>query len=253
MPTEAAHLFLLAHQDDELGPALEILRARTRGERVICAYLTNGAWGLATPARRNAETLRALARLGVGAGDVVFLGDSTGIRPGQLATRITEADAVLTPLLDRVAPLSLHVHAWEGGHEDHDAACWLATHHVLRRAWLDRAWTFPLYTREGAGPIGFRALAPLAANGPIDESRATAAEALRLLALTSCYPSQPKAMLGLAPFLVRRALTRRHHRQRLDAERLRDRPHSGLLLYELRGRASYEPCRASLSSTFPLP
>ena len=58
-------LFLLGHQDDEIAFAPLISRFKSQGLPVRVVYLTDGGIGRATPERRNTESTRALASLGV--------------------------------------------------------------------------------------------------------------------------------------------------------------------------------------------
>ncbi|TFW30401.1 PIG-L deacetylase family protein [Massilia horti] len=236
MPIDAAALFLFAHQDDEFGVYARILECRRRGQRVACAYLTDGQTGRAGAARRNAESLAVLARLGVDAGEVAFAGGILGIGDARLAQHLPAAERWLQRWLERFGPIdSLHVPAWEGGHHDHDALHALAVTLAQRRGLVARTFQYPLYQASGLpGPL-FRVLAPLAENGSATARRIPWGERLRLLRLCLSYPSQRATWIGLFPFVLLHYITRGvQSLQPVSPARLAQRPHAGPLYYEKR-------------------
>ena len=115
-------VFLFAHQDDELGVFHEIAEARSRGEVVYCIYLTNGAWGGADSEQRNNESRTVLRKLKVSEDHIMFLGSEFGIEDSRL---VEQLEMTWNLLLDRIGELGpidrVVMHAWEGGHPDHDA------------------------------------------------------------------------------------------------------------------------------------
>ncbi len=85
--------------------------------------------------------------------------------------------------------------------------------------------------------------------GEILRRRLTLGEALLPVRAIAAYPSQRSTWLGLGPGLAVRAVLGREERlRRAQPERLRERPHSGALLYEtLFGVASADVMRATAS------
>ena len=153
----AGVLFLLPHPDDEMG-VFPWLRRAARTSRVRCVYLTDGGYGGQDIGVREAESRGVRARLGVH--DVRFLGREAGIHDGQLHASLDRLVAVLPACVgDLPTPLEIYAPAWEGGHQDHDAA-------HLAGVWLARrtgaaCHQFPLYTGNGQpGPL-FRMFGPL--------------------------------------------------------------------------------------------
>lgn len=241
MPTDAAApqaLFLFAHQDDEFGVFHTIEHCVRQRMAVRCAYLTHGANGSA--ARRNAESLAVLARLGVTAGQVRFAGDELGIGDASLARRLDAAGDWLAAWLAATPPqagaIALIVGpAWEGGHHDHDALHFLMTQLAARAGLLPRVRQHALYHAHRCPAPWFRVLSPLAANGAVDSQRMPWRARLRYLRLCLSYPSQWRTWIGLFPFVLLRHLL--HGRQQLQAvtlARLDQRPHGGPLYYEQR-------------------
>ena len=116
-------LFLFAHQDDEFGVFHTLSHIKRTGGPVRIAYLTTGnPDGMPNP-RRNGESLKVLASLGVSPDEVEFVGESARIPDGRLVEHLDSASAALRALAMRYGrPKSLYTHAYEGGHQDHDAA-----------------------------------------------------------------------------------------------------------------------------------
>jgi LmbE family N-acetylglucosaminyl deacetylase len=238
MRIESAALFLFAHQDDEFGVYQRIAECRAAGQRVVCAYFTDGATPTATAARRNLESLAVLERLGVARDDVHFPGQQLGIGDAQLPLHLERAARWFESWLDGFGfgeVEALHVTAWEGGHHDHDALHALAVTVAARRGLLARTWQYSLYQAAGLpGPL-FRVLAPLPQNGPARRSSIPWRARRTYLGHCLSYPSQRRTWIGLFPFvLLHYALHGTQALQPVDPARLDQRPHPGPLYYEKR-------------------
>lgn len=145
-------LILLAHHDDECFVSVRIRREVDAGNRVLVAFTTCGsAYGTSRDVRE-AESFRALGRLGIPMTDVLLLGRELDVEDGRAGAG---CGAILTrcrEIARQVAIGRIVTVAWEGGHPDHDI-----THLVARRLALE--WhiendllEFPLYTASGAPP-----------------------------------------------------------------------------------------------------
>jgi len=222
------HLFLFPHPDDEFAVAQPLADLRARGEEVRCVYLTAGGYGGQATAPRRDESLRVLATLGVYASHVAFL----DFEDGRLHASLEPAFAALRERA--TGATAIYLPAWEGGHQDHDAA------HLLGLAFARDigapAWQFPLYQGAGLpGPL-FRVMAPLPANGASEARRTSVGERLAQLRRCLAYPSQWKSWIGLWPGVAWHMLVDgRFHLQPATLERARQRPHAGALLFERRG------------------
>jgi LmbE family N-acetylglucosaminyl deacetylase len=233
-------LFLFAHPDDEFAVAPLIRMKTAAGMRVLCLYLTDGAFGRQSSSRRNAETCKVLARLGVPVADVRFIGMEHGLADGSLPTQMEDAlQAVASAVDGEVAELFFP--SWEGGHQDHDAThlIGLALHSKLVAK--PRLRQFPLYHGAGLPGPWFRLLSPLPANGPVEDTQVDWKGRLEQARVAFSYPSQWRTWMGLGPFLLWHAIADGRIRlQPIDAGRVREPPHASRLLYERRGFFEYE-------------
>ncbi len=87
---------------------------------------------------------------------------------------------------------------------------------------------------------------PLPENGEVERSSIGWRRRLAYLRICLNYASQRKTMLGLLPFMALDfAISGEQKLSRLSWDRLRQRPHSGVLLYESRRRYRFEDfCKA---------
>jgi len=215
-------LFVFAHQDDEIAAASRIRRHVGRGDHVACVYLTDGATRVAT-AIRDRESRRVLAILGVD--DVRF----EKIPDGELPANLHRA----LDLLEREICDEVVTPAWEGGHQDHDAAFLVGAAFAKRRG--IRCIELPLYNGHRTfGPF-FRVQHPVGdgwTSRRISWFRRTGD-----VLLCRYYKSQRNTWLGLMPLLLMRPA--REWIREGDVRRAQAPPHSGRLLYERRFRYPY--------------
>lgn len=221
-------LFVMAHQDDEIAFASRIRLCVARGDRVTCLCLTDGAARIAASIR-DAETRRVLARLGVDDYRVAPAHEriADGTLPDHLDAALQFVEAQRDEF-DEVVTL-----AWEGGHQDHDAAHLVAAVFARRRGL--RCLELPLYNGLGApGPL-FRVNHPVGEGW--SERRLARREQFANVLLARFYVSQRKTWLGLAPLLLMgkpRELSRE-----TDLRRAAAPPHPLPLLYERRFHYPY--------------
>ncbi len=239
-------IFLFAHPDDEFGVFFAIEQAVRRGADILCLYLTDGAFGGQRSDRREVESRHVLRQLGVPDAGIHFIGGREGFRDGELGARLDDALRAVEAILDPYPRIgAIYLHAWEGGHQDHDAVHLIGAAYAARRGLLGACRQFPLY--RAADTILKIALgAPLAENGPVRSEPIPWASRLRFLRLCLSYRSQWKTFSVLLPMLAQSyAVKGRQETQDLSLSRLSMRPHPGPLLYERRGRATYESFRAA--------
>jgi LmbE family N-acetylglucosaminyl deacetylase len=229
-------VFVMAHQDDEIAFASRIRFCAARCDTITCVYLTDGAAHVAASIR-DAETRVVLARLGVN--DVHFIGSREAIADGSLPDNLSRAMSLLEAeitAVDEVVTL-----AWEGGHQDHDAAHLIAALFAERRG--VRCLEMPLYN-------GHRAAGLFRVNRSIGQGWMSRLlplrEKLATIRLTLLYRSQRMTWLGLTPILLvapARELTRV-----ADLQRTTTRPHDGPLFYERRFHYPYERFAANAAA-----
>ena len=241
-----ATLFLFAHQDDEIGVLSEIEHVLASGGRPVCAYLTDGAVGSATAARRWAESKAVLGSVGVAEEDMHPLGEHLGIGDGVLVRHLGTAFCGLRRLAAGRVPFDrLVMHGWEGGHQDHDAVHILGVVLASELGLLPVSRQFPLYRAPLAGRLPYTMLRPLTANGLVEARRIPVGARLRYLRRCLQYRSQLKTFLGLLPFILADyALNGHQLLQPVRVDRLGTPPHPGILLYERWGRMTWREFEA---------
>jgi len=216
-------LFVLAHQDDEIAVASRIRFHVARGDSLRCVYLTNGA-SRVRAAVRNVESLTVLERLGVR--DVAFHDIDDGTLPDRMpaALRLLERENA-----DEVVTL-----AYEGGHQDHDAAHLVGAVFAKQRGVPCRE--MPLYNGNGTvGPL-FRVMHPIGDGWT--SRRIARREKFANALLCRFYRSQRMTWLGLMPLLL--VAPARELIRDADLARASSRPHPGRLFYERRFHYPYD-------------
>lgn len=221
-------LFVFAHQDDEIAAAPRIRLVMSEGRRVVVAFLTDGGAGGVRPEVRDEESRAALAILGVT--NIHFLGSRERIPDGRLPEHLDRA----LELLETVAGDDVEevfTLAWEGGHQDHDAAHLVALAFAQDRGLLCRE--VPLYHGRGLpGPL-FR-VASTTGEGWV-ERKIPAWELVRDALLCRTYVSQRRTWAAILPLLLLGAMVRPREVTRVSTvERIKHPPHAGKLFYERR-------------------
>jgi LmbE family N-acetylglucosaminyl deacetylase len=221
-------VFVFAHQDDEIAFVSRIRLVVARGDRVICVCLTDGA-AVVDAATRDAESRLVLGRLGVEDFRVAPAGQR--IVDATLPDHLEEGLRFLESAIDEVDEVVTL--AWEGGHQDHDAAHVVAAVFARRRG--VPCLEMPLYTADGVAEPLFRVNHPVG-DGWL-ERRLSRREAMANIVLSRFYPSQRKTWLVLAPmYLVGKP---RELIRAADLRRVFAPPHPLPLLYERRNRYPY--------------
>src|SRR6185437_12802075 len=151
-------IILVAHPDDEVigfGALMQRIR------KAVVVFATDGAprdeyfWKPYGSREAYAEIRRQEARaaLAVVGAEPVFLTDRVagGIADQELFRRLPQALEGFRNVVAEIRPDALLTLAYEGGHPDHDSACFLASN-CARRMGLP-VWEAPLYYRDhnGAG------------------------------------------------------------------------------------------------------
>ena len=200
---------------------------------MTCVYLTNGAWREVSPDSRNAESSAALAHLGVPGEQIRFLGTELGIPDSALVEHLERCWTELTVLADHIGKIDRVVmHAWEGGHHDHDAAHLLGLALASRCRVLEASRQFPLYRAPG-GRFRVTYAAPLPANGPTERTPIPWKSRFAHLARLRFYPSQMKTIVKLSPWMAWDYLTDGCQKlQPVSLRRVAEPPSTRPMLYE---------------------
>ena len=232
-------LFVYAHQDDEIATATRILHLIRSGWEVSCVYLTDGQGRNVASRVRDEESRQVLQRLGVDLKNVHFLGSEARIPDGRLFEHLDRALELIGSIeCDEVWTL-----AYEGGHQDHDAAHLVAVAYAKRRT--VPCFEMPLYHGYGLPGPFFNTLAPLRNGGEWTARKIALSEGFRIALLCRYYASQRKTWLGLLPeALLRLALGRKEWTREASLDRVRQKPHAGKLFYERRFGVTWEEFEA---------
>lgn len=236
-------LFLFAHQDDEFAIFAAIEDCVRSGYEPICLYLTNGNFGGQDIGCRNQESLDVLQRLRVKEKNIFFVGQLASIPDGTLYRNIDLAlSAVADVINSSEKPIRrIYVPAWEGGHQDHDAAHLIGYSIGQKFGILNHSWQFSLYHGKGLPWLFFRVMKPLKENGPVYNRHVPLSKRLKYLRLCLTYQSQLKSWVGLFPFVAFNYLfLGKQKLQSLTTRQCCVRPHQGPLLYERRGFCHYD-------------
>jgi len=234
--TAGTALFLFAHQDDEFSVFQKILDERVSGARVVCAFMTTGTVGGASPEARNRESLAVLEKLGVGSNDVIFVGQQLEIDDGALMHRLCDAADWLRGWIDACPSLrGLYLPAWEGGHPDHDSLHAVGVNVAQHAGLLHLARQSSLYNGYKRPGQLFNVMRPLPMNGPVESVAVPWRHRIAFMRHCLSYPTQRKTWIGLFPFvLLHYVFGGRDAMQPVSPERLTSRPHEGALYYERR-------------------
>lgn len=149
-------LILVAHPDDEVigfGALMQQMR------RPVVVFATDGAphdpyfWKDFGSREAYAEVRRheARAALAIAGAEPVFLSDRVagGIADQELFCRLPQAAEACSKVVDEIRPQALLTLSYEGGHPDHDSACFLSV--VIGRQMGIPVWETPLYHRDPDG------------------------------------------------------------------------------------------------------
>ncbi|QDM23011.1 PIG-L family deacetylase [Tardiphaga sp. vice154] len=243
-------VFLFAHQDDEMGVFAEIQSTLSRGDCVACFYLTNGETAHATSETRNAESRKVMAALNVPYDSLFFVGTEYNIPDGKLFDHLEIAfTAALSTMHGFFKIAKLVIHAWEGGHQDHDAAHVLGLAIAKTLSLTHTSQQFALYRNDPSSYLPFVMFKPLKSNGAVIEASVPVWQRVFQLVLLLRYRSQQRSILGLGPFIAWHYLTRGTQQlQPINLERVQERPHEGKLLYENRAHVSYSIFREAVGA-----
>jgi LmbE family N-acetylglucosaminyl deacetylase len=145
-------VLLAPHPDDEIvGCAAAISRARSRGGSVAVAYLSDGIPGadLLWPWQRRSRARRSARRWAEAQACADLVGCEILVRnliPSRTVRQhLPGLAALLRGMVERHAPDVIWVPAYEGGHQDHDATHFLAS----RLARGAPVWEFSEYNYAG--------------------------------------------------------------------------------------------------------
>jgi N-acetylglucosamine malate deacetylase 2 len=155
-----ATVILVAHPDDEVIGFGALMRQM---RRPVVVFATDGAprddyfWKQYGSREAYAEVRRkeAKAALAIVGAEPIFLSDRVpgGIADQELFRRLPAAITAFAQVLAETRPDALLTLSYEGGHPDHDSACFIAS--IVGQRLAVPVWEAPLYHRhpDGSGAI----------------------------------------------------------------------------------------------------
>ncbi len=195
-------LLLVAHPDDEVIAAGALMQ---RMKKPIVVFATDGAprdeffWRQYGSRENYAEVRRkeAVEALRVVGAEPIFLWSHVtgGIVDQELFLRLSVAVLAFEKIIAQTRPDSLLTIAYEGGHPDHDAACFIASQ-IGKRERIP-VWEFPLYHRDANGEAVVQAFPN--PDGSEVQSAVDSEPLQRKLAMARAYESQKGVVESFHP------------------------------------------------------
>ncbi len=196
-PLLGTTLVLVAHPDDEVIACGALMQHM---QRAVVVFSTDGAprnqgfWRKYGSRQAYAEVRRREARhvLRMAGAAPVFLSDLVpgGIADQELFRALPAAVDALQQIIAQVQPECILTLAYEGGHPDHDGACFMAS--VTGRRTNVPVWESPLYHRDAAGASVVQTFPRV--TGAEVELRSECALLERKIAMFHAYQSQGLAL-----------------------------------------------------------
>ena len=233
-------LILLAHQDDEIPIFNELLKIGRSSEKVMVIYLTSGTKSKIFDIRRNKESLRVLSKFNILEEQVVFLGSESLVFDGRLIFNLERIYLNIIKICEKYFVKKIICHAWEGGHEDHDAAYLIALAVSIKLNILKSTYQFPFYNGQNIS-VGYKLFNPLLANGSVLLTPIAFKDRIGFSLNCLFYRSQWRTMALLLPYLIfHNFLIKNSVLQLIKPMKAIVKPHDGLLLYERRKKLNFE-------------
>jgi len=242
-------IFLLPHQDDEVGIFQKIIDELNDGNEVFCLYFTR-ALSQFKNSTRNFESTKVLLSYGVKKENILFVGQDLDIEDKYLLQHIHRVYKWLKNWLSEHSDISnLYVPAWEGGHPDHDCLNAITTVLSIQSSLENKVWQFPLYNANKCLPYFYKIQSPLINNGKINKIPINFINRIRFIKSCLGYPSEFVAWIGLFPFFFYNYLILgRQFLQPIQHSHFFFRPHEGVLYYEVRKFATWDDVSRAVSS-----
>ena len=232
-------IFLLPHQDDELGIYAYIEQIKNK-KKAIFIYLTTGKFNTSVNITRNFESQKVLENFGIPKKNIIFLGHITKTEDQRLCKKLEINLKKIKQLLHckKINLISrIFTTAWEGGHPDHDAAFLLGL--ALSRFYKTNFFCFPLYSRINSSFFSLFSSNKAFYNEIKYKIRFT--QIINFALNIFNYKSQFKTFLILFPIIIYKFLKNKNQKIFfLKKNFLLLKPHQGQLFYEKRFNISFK-------------
>jgi len=230
-------IFILSHQDDEIGIFESIRLAVENKENVVVFYMTNGIINRSIPKEelfhRDKESLMVLKKIGIKEKNIIFFGRLNNIATCSLYKKLEFAYLEIAKFLKTLnGDIKLFTHAYEGGNEDHDSCNILVLKIIKNFNNINSAFQFPFYNAN-TSIFFYTVQKTLKINGEVLKIKTSFANRIKYIRYLFYFKSQLKVWIGLYPFLIFNFITRNYYLlQKIDKNFFIQKPHQGTLLYE---------------------
>ncbi len=233
--------YIFAHQDDEFGVFIK-LKEDIKKYDVYVFYLTKGTNKKINKSKltnRDKESLSTLMKIGLNRKNIFFIGREYEIQHNKLYLNLDYAFRKIMKRINQIGkPHIIITHAWEGGHEDHDACNLIVRKISFKFKIINSTFQFYLYNSYNTN-FFFKVFNPINKKGKKFKTNFT--ERLKLIFLLFNYKSQIKIWIGLYPFIIYHYLFKGYNfLQNINSNLLIKRPHKNSLLYEKRKFCTFE-------------
>ena len=234
------NIFLLAHQDDEIGIFNHIEKTILENKKILIIYLTNGSIKKKIDKNilfsRDIESLKVLKKLGVKNEEIIFLGRKLENYVYKLHINLNNTyEHLLNLLINLPGEIAIYTHSNEGGNIDHDSCFFLTKKLINNISKVKKSYQFSLYNSNNMPLKLFNVLHPLKDNGPILKFKINFKQKIKYSKLIFYYLSQIKIWIGLYPILIIKIFLNNYGSlQEIEKNYEIKKPHKGLLWYEKR-------------------
>lgn len=230
-------IFLLPHQDDELGVITSIIDSIKKPDcSTYCIYLSTNPNNI----DRDKESKNFFKFLNLSSIKQIFLGSHLGIYDLKVSNNLNKLYKYLFLFLNNNFPqnikLNIYTPSYEGGHPDHDSSYVIGLK-INKNFNGSNHFTFPLYNYENKRFGFFNAFKPLNKYCSNERSVSFPRKFIWLLIFAPfVFHSQLRSILILYPFYLLRILKGFSLIQELDGANIfvLKQPHKGKLYYEHR-------------------
>lgn len=232
-------IFLFSHYDDEFGIFNIIENSVKKNKNVYVFYLTNGLTKKDSDnkkklLRREKESIRVLAKLGVDRNKIIFLGKKLNIPVYNLHQKLNIVYKNINNFLEKLnGQYIIFTHAWEGGNEDHDASYVIVKKILFYNKKVIKSFQFSQYHRHNIIFYPFKVQNFIPSRSKIFKTKLNFCKKIKYIFYLFSYTSQLYLWIPLYPLIIFKILFGEYGNLRIINKTLNiKKPHPGILLYE---------------------
>lgn len=237
-------LFILSHQDDEMGIFNKIKFNLNKKKNVLVFYMTSGYNKSVSKyklTKRDYESISVLKELGVNKKNIFFLGRKNDIKVYQLYKHLhVSYKAILSIIKNLKGNSIIYSHSWEGGNEDHDACHSIVKKLFQKNKKIKKCYQFSLYHGKNLPFNFFKVQDLFKQNGKIIKDKISFSDKIKFLRYLFYYKTQIKVWFGLYPFIILNIIFNNYGSVQVINNQIKlQRPHKNKLLYEKMRKNKY--------------